>query len=224
MDTSLQHETSLLPLTAGAPEKAAILPIKFEVKYKKRLVPLNPDDPKSATKEVTEREEWVTWAKKGVTIPCTNSDAIKRVRRDATMWPVIEPFYENWKAGGDGHVVPPGQTALDCWSGISKELVEILRQYRIYSIEDLSVMSDDVASRIPDPAIWRMRDASKKWLAGKDMSDVIRDNAEKAEKLEAMAKRVEQLERLAADAMAQAQEAKEDKKPKAKARRMGTEL
>src|SRR3990167_2631359 len=220
MDLTLQHETSLIPLTDPKPELAAIIPVKFEVKYKTRTVPLDPDDPKSATKQVTEREEWVTWAKKGVTIPSTNSDAVKRVKRDPQMWPVIEPYYENWKKGGEGYVVPPGQTALDCWSGIGKDLAEHLRQYRIYSVEDMATMSDDVASRIPDPVVFKMRETAKKWLATKDTVDLAREAAEKGAAVQAMSKRIEELERLAADLMAKEKAAEERAKPKAKPKRM----
>ena len=35
----------------------------------------------------------------------TGADAIKRVMKDRSLWSAVEPFYQNWKKGGDAEIV-----------------------------------------------------------------------------------------------------------------------
>lgn len=151
------------------PQVAAIQPLRFWTEYVNILVS-KPGEPEKFEQKAY---EWVQWAKKGVTIPTAGSDKISRVRRDPAMWAAIQPFYDNWKAGGTDELIQG--TPLNAWGGITRDEVEALKPFRIYSVEDFAGMSDQVMQRIPFPYIAAKRDRAKKWLSSKETADEVRD-------------------------------------------------
>jgi hypothetical protein len=157
-------------MVEGPQQVAAIHPLRFYIAYKERKV-ANPDNP-LVPKTVTVPVEWCDWAKKGVERPTTGGDAISRLMKSPPDWAAIEPYYKNWKAGGNDVVV--NGMPLTVWAGISADMVELLKPYRIYSVEDLGSMSDSVMQKIPHPDIVRVRDRAKKYLTTKDLADAVR--------------------------------------------------
>lgn len=157
-----------IPLRDEVQEVAAIHPLLFWTEYHEILAS-KPGEP-----EKWERKsyEWVRWAKKGVSIPCTSEDKIVRVRRDPAMWRAIQPHYDNWKAGGTDELI--NGTPLNAWGGITRDEVEALKPMRIYSVEDFASMPDGVMQRVPFPNISAKRERAKKWLATRETADELR--------------------------------------------------
>lgn len=177
-----------MPVVEGPPQIAAIHPLKFEIVYRERKV-FDKDNP-NVPKTVTVPVEWCYWAKKGVERPTTGSDAVSRLMKSPPDWAAIKPYYDNWKAGGTDVVI--NGTPLSVWAGIGGDMVELLKPYRIYSIEDLAVMSDGVMQKIPHPDIGRIRDRAKKFLETKDIAEAVRASLDKDDVIK------EQADRLAA--------------------------
>jgi hypothetical protein len=141
-----------MPVSDAPIPVAAIHPLKFHIRYLERKV-ADKDNP-TVLKTVTVPVEWCDWAKKGVERPVTGGDAIARLKKDPSMWAAIEPYYKNWKSGGTDEVV--NGLPLTVWAGITPEMADMLRPYRIYSVEDLAIMSDGVMQKIPHPDIVRV--------------------------------------------------------------------
>ncbi len=180
-----------MPIQEGAPQIAAIHPLRFYVAYKERKVP-NPENP-MVPKTVQVAEEWCDWAKKGVERPTTGGDAVKRLMKSAPDWAAIKPFYENWKAGGADVVV--NGTPLAVWAGVTSDVVELLKPYRIFAVEDLAEMNDGVMQKIPHPDISRIRDRAKKFLHTKDVADAVKEINDKDDVIKAQAERLAAMEK-----------------------------
>ena len=178
-----------IPLREEMLETAAIIPLKFWVEYTTVIIPASKDEP-----EHTERRahEWVHWAKKGVSIPATVVDKVARLRKDPCIWRALEPYYTNWKQGGTT-TVPPGQTPLEAWGGITRDEIEALRPYRILSVEDFATMNDQVMGKIPFPDIGARRQHAKKFLDTQKTAEEVKalmgdENAKLKAQLEEMQK------------------------------------
>jgi hypothetical protein len=159
-----------MPVNEAPLQVAAIHPLRFYIKYMERKVrdEANPSIPKTVIVPV----EWCDWAKKGVERPTTGGDAVARLMKSPPDWAALKPYYDNWKAGGTDIVV--NGMPLTIWAGINAEVCELLRPYRIYSVEDLGAMSDSVMQKIPHPDIARIRDRAKKFLGTKELADAVR--------------------------------------------------
>lgn len=180
-----------IPMHEGPVQVAAIHPLRFYMAPRERREydAANPLVPKSVTKLV----EWCDWAKKGVERPTTGGDAVSRLMKDPAVWAAIKPFYDNWKAGGADVVV--NGTPLAVWAGIGGDMIELLKPYRIYSIEDLAGMSDSVMQKIPHPDIVRVRDRAKQYLGTKEIADAVRAIGDKDEVIKEQAERLAAMER-----------------------------
>ena len=75
-------------------------------------------------------------------------------------------------------------TPLAIWPGITRDVVEALKPFKIYSVEDLSIASDGVLQRVPDPNIMRYRDRAKKYLNTKDTAIAVRELDDTKKELE----------------------------------------
>ena len=179
-----------MPIMDAPQQVAAVHPLRFYLtpRERKEQDPANPLVPKTKTVMV----EWCDWAKKGVERPTTGGDAISRLMKDPSVWAAIKPFYENWKAGGADVVI--NGTPLTVWAGIGGDMVELLRPYRIYSVEDLAGMTDSVMQKIPHPDIVRVRDRAKKFVETKDVADAVRALGDKEDVIKAQAEQLASLQ------------------------------
>ena len=82
---------------------------------------------------------------------------------------------------------------------MTQDVVEALKPFKIYSVEDLSIASDGVLQRVPDPNIMRYRDRAKKYLNTKDIAIAVRDIDQKDQELAALRDQVAALQKAHAD-------------------------
>ncbi len=199
-----QSNLTMIPLNDAAPVTAAVQPVRFWIKYK---------DKGDGTLKA---EEWVEWAKKGVTIPATVVNRIDRISKaagkatepddeTAALWRAIKPYYDNWKAGGTEEVI--SGTPLAIWPGVTRDTVEALKPFKVYSVEDLSIASDAVLQRVPDPNVMKYRDRAKKFLATKDIAIAVRDLESKDSELAELKAQVAMLQKAHANSEAKREEA-----------------
>ena len=184
------------------PQLANIIPFRFWIKYK--------DDPSSPAGR--KAEEWVEWHVKltgSQTIPRTGINSIKAIKKGAEratepndeyamIWRTIEPHYLNWKAGGNNEVV--NGTPLSIWPAITADVVELLKPFKIQSVEDLSMIGDGLIQKLPHPNIARFRDMAKKFLALKDTALALRELDDSKGELAAMREEMETMSKALADA------------------------
>jgi len=186
------------PMTDAKQVMAAVIPTKFELRYKEQA------------DGTLKAEEWVEVAKIGVTIPATTPHKIAKIIAGAkkavdpedemaALWRTIEPYYDNWKKGGAADEVING-TPLVTWSGVSKDVVEALRPFNIRSVEDLSMVSDAIMQRVPNPNMALFRERAKKFLATKDIAIAVRDLTNAEQENGELKQRLAALEKRLADA------------------------
>lgn len=129
---------------------AAIHPIEFWTDYQP-----GPDGQMVA-------HDWARWIKKGVSNGATTEDKVARVRRhDPMVWAVLERHYEAWKRGQDA---PVEGTPLDAAPFVSREMVKVLAQYHIRSVEDLANAEDAGLAKLNVPGIRATRDKARAFL------------------------------------------------------------
>lgn len=186
---------SNIPLREDVIETAAVWPLKFWTEHE--TVVHEAKDGKPERVEVV-AHDWVHWAKKGVSIPQTNIDKVKRIRKDHAIWRALGPHYEMWQKGGELEAVPAGQTPLAAWVGVTRDEIEALRPYRIFSVEDFAGISEQVSSKVQIRDIFAKRDLAKRYLAtrqtAKEVEAVLGDeNAKLKKQLEDMQAQMTQL-------------------------------
>lgn len=174
-------------LREDAVDIAAIMPLRFWTEHETVIVPAKGDQPERIERVA---HDWVHWAKKGVSIPQTNVDKVKRIMKDHPIWAALGPHYKNWKEGSPD-MVAPGQTPLEAWGGVTRDEIEALRPFRIYSVEDFAAMNDAVMSKIPFRDIGAKRDRAKKFLETQKTADEVKavlgdENAKLKKQLEEM--------------------------------------
>jgi hypothetical protein len=186
------------PVTDGKQVTAAVIPTKFELRYKEQ-----PDGTFKA-------EEWCELAKIGVTIPATTPHKIATIIKAAkkatepddemaAIWRTIQPYYDNWKKGGAADEVING-TPLVTWSGVSKDVVEALRPFNVRSVEDLSMLSDAIMQRVPNPNMALFRERAKKFLATKDIAIAVNQLTDANSELAKLRAELDEMKRGRADA------------------------
>ena len=196
-------------------EVAQIRPVKFWLKYKD-----NPNYSMGSNQPPLIAEEWCEWYKYNVNIPVTGVDAVKRLKRLPAEWAALEPYYESWKKGGTEEVI--NGTPLVVWPGVKADTVEILRSFKIYSVEDLAIMSDAVMGKIPDPNLSIYRERAKKFLATKDVAEAVTELTNANAKLEALQAEMAEMRKYLAEKTLmdqERQEALEAQAPGAKLKR-----
>jgi hypothetical protein len=186
------------PMTDAKQVTASVIPTKFELRYKEQA------------DGTFKAEEWVELAKVGVTIPATTPHKIstiikaakKAVEPDdemAAIWRTIQPYYDNWKKGGAADEVING-TPLATWAGVTKDIVEALRPFNVRSVEDLSVLSDAIMSRVPNPNMAMFRDRARKFLATKDIAVAVNQLTDATSELARLRAELDEMKRGRADA------------------------
>lgn len=121
-------------------QKPAIFPTEFRTEYEDDAA--NPGQMKGV--------DWVTWVKKGTSNGATTSEKVGRLKKDAVLWPVLEPYYEAWKKKQDA---PVDGTPLDAWPGLTVQQAKVLRDFNLRSIEDFADASDSTLAKINLPGI-----------------------------------------------------------------------
>lgn len=171
-------------------ETAAIHPLEFWTDYEP--APDGGHVPK----------DWVRWVKKGVSNGATTEDKVARVEKhDPAVWAVVGPAYAAWKRGQDA---PVSGTPLDAAPFMTREMVKVLGQYHIRSIEDLANAEDAGLAKLNVPGIRGTRDKARAFLdAQRNVSGVAAEVAALREQIAQMqAERDEALQ--TADTMAAA--------------------
>lgn len=96
-------------------------------------------------------EDWVSWVKKGQSIPDEYRSKIKYMPKYYCLeWTLIGPRYEAWKKGQT--VISDG-TPLGAWPGSDKNLIKILETVNIRTLEDFCDMEDSALSRLASPGM-----------------------------------------------------------------------
>lgn len=72
--------------------------------------------------------------------------------------------YQAWKTGGDQHASTGTPLSVWAWPGCTKSVVEELKFFKCYTVEQLAGLRDDVLSRM-GPGYLKLREGAKEWLA-----------------------------------------------------------
>ena len=137
--------------TGQSREPVAIMPIEFWTEYSGEGA-----DMKAA--------DWVRWVKKGDSMRSTVAEKVSRLKKGMVgeeIWAVIKPYYERWKEGQDAPVIG---MPLDAAPFATKEMVRVLAQVEIRSVEDLANAEEAALNKLPIPGIIGMRAKAKALL------------------------------------------------------------
>lgn len=220
MNQMVQQFNMMPGMDDGPKAVANIVPMRFWTKYKPVFETRN--GARVDTGELR-AEDWVEWHVKltgNQTIPRTCVNAVERVRRGAkriehtdpneeivAIWRALEPYYENWKAGGTNQVI--NGTPLAVWPGVTRDVVELLSPFKIFSVEDLSMMGDGIMNKLPNPDLPMYRERAKKFLATKDIAHAVRDLDNSRAEIEALKAQMAELQMKNAHNEKRAREAEE---------------
>ncbi len=184
--------------TGQSRNPVAIMPIEFWTEYTGEGA-----DMKAA--------DWVRWVKKGDSMRSTVAEKVSRLKKGAVgeeIWAVIKPYYERWKEGQDAPFA-------------TKEMVRVLAQVEIRSVEDLANAEEAALNKLSIPGIIGMRAKAKALLdARANLAPVSEELAALRQKVEALEKeRNEALE--LADEMAKEADKKRARRPESVAAALG---
>lgn len=186
-----------MPSPAVQPEKdmPAIKITKFFTKYREPL----PGSDATMLRE----EHWVEWVKIGEQNGSTCVEAVHRIgptgkHPPRIEWHVIGPAYDAWLEGNEA---PETGTPLYAWSGVTRELVEVLAKFNVKTLEDLVAMADHNLAKIPVPNIRQVRQRAKATLDAARMNEVGAEIAGRDIQIEAL-KANEAVMKAQLDAMA----------------------
>lgn len=194
--------------TGQSREPVAIVPIKFWPEY-------------TGEGDNIKRDDWVQWVKKGDSMRSTVSEKVSRLKKGMVgeeIWAVIKPYYERWLDGLERPIIG---MPLDAAPFATQEMVRVLAQVEIRSVEDLANAEEAALTKLPIPGIIGMRAKAKALLdARANLAPVSEELAALRQEVEALKKeRNEALE--LADAMAQEADKKRSRKPESVAATLG---
>lgn len=112
-------------------------------------------------------------------------------------WAAMAPGYEAFKAGRE---IPVSGTPLSSWNYLSHEDAELLKRHRIFTVEDVSGLTDNILQKIALPNARSMVQQAKVFLESADRNRISGEVATLREQMEAMAEEL----RLAKTALANA--------------------
>ena len=184
--------------TGQSREPVAIMPIEFWTEYTGEGADLKASD-------------WVRWVKKGDSMRPTVSEKVSRLKKGMIgeeIWAVIKPYYDRWKEGQDAPIVG---MPLEAAPFATKEMVRVLGQVEIRSVEDLANAEEAALNKLPIPGILGMRAKAKALL------DARANLAPVSEELAALRQQVEALQKERDDALRLSDEmAKDAGKPRSR--------
>ena len=184
--------------TGQSREPVAIMPIRFWTEYTGEGASLKADD-------------WVQWVKKGDSMRPTVSEKISRLKKGMIgeeIWAVIKPHYDRWREGLEKTIIG---MPLEAAPFATKEMVRVLAQVEICSVEDLANAEESALNKMPIPGILGMRAKAKALL------DARANLAPVSEELAALRQQVEALQKERDDALRLSDEmAKDAGKPRSR--------
>lgn len=162
--------------TGQSREPVAIMPIEFWTEYTGEGADLKAAD-------------WVRWVKKGDSMRPTVAEKVTRLKKGMLgeeIWAVIKPYYDRWKEGQDAPIIG---MPLEAAPFATKEMVRVLGQVEIRSVEDLANAEEAALNKLPIPGILGMRAKAKALLdARANLAPVSQELAELREQVQAMRK------------------------------------
>jgi len=165
--------------------------------------------------------DWVRWVKKGDSMRSTVAEKVSRLKKGMVgeeIWAVIKPYYERWKEGQDAPVLG---MPLDAAPFATKEMVRVLAQVEIRSVEDLANAEEAALNKLPIPGIIGMRAKAKALLDTRaNLAPVSQELAELREQVQAMRKERDDALRLS-DEMAKDAGKLRSRKPEGVAAALG---
>jgi hypothetical protein len=133
--------------------------------------------------------DWVRWVKKGDSMRPTVAEKVTRLKKGMLgeeIWAVIKPYYDRWKEGQDAPIIG---MPLEAAPFATKEMVRVLGQVEIRSVEDLANAEEAALNKLPIPGILGMRAKAKALLdARANLAPVSQELAELREQVQAMRK------------------------------------
>ncbi len=116
-----------------------------------------------------------------------------RGRPPMPEWAVVEPHYEGWKRGKER---AEDGTSFDEWKGVDTQLVRILEELKIYTVEAFCAVPNHQVGGIKYPNVSRWQELAKKFIHERAGSAELRaENDAMREELQAMQERLEAMER-----------------------------
>lgn len=194
--------------TGQSREPVAIMPIEFWTEYTGEGADLKAAD-------------WVRWVKKGDSMRPTVAEKVTRLKKGMLgeeIWAVIKPYYDRWKEGQDAPIIG---MPLEAAPFATKEMVRVLGQVEIRSVEDLANAEEAALNKLPIPGILGMRAKAKALL------DARANLAPVSEELAALRQQVQDLQKARdealelADEMAKEADRKRGRKPDGVAAALG---
>ena len=194
--------------TGQSREPVAIMPIKFWTEYTGEGASLKADD-------------WVQWVKKGDSMRPTVSEKISRLKKGMIgeeIWAVIKPHYDRWREGLEKTIIG---MPLEAAPFATKEMIRVLAQVEICSVEDLANAEEAALNKMPIPGILGMRAKAKALLdARANLAPVSEELAALRQQVEALQKERDVALELA-DEMAKEADKKRSRKPEGVAATLG---
>lgn len=186
--------------TGQSREPVAIMPIEFWTEYTGEGADLKAAD-------------WVRWVKKGDSMRPTVAEKVARLKKGMLgeeIWAVIKPYYDRWKEGQDAPIIG---MPLEAAPFATKEMVRVLGQVEIRSVEDLANAEEAALNKLPIPGILGMRAKAKALLdARANLAPVSQELAALREEVKALQKARDEALELA-DEMAKEADKKRSRKP-----------
>lgn len=186
--------------TGQSREPVAIMPIEFWTEYTGEGADLKAAD-------------WVRWVKKGDSMRPTVAEKVTRLKKGMLgeeIWAVIKPYYDRWKEGQDAPIIG---MPLEAAPFATKEMVRVLGQVEIRSVEDLANAEEAALNKLPIPGILGMRAKAKALLdARANLAPVSQELAALREEVKALQKARDEALELA-DEMAKEADKKRSRKP-----------
>jgi hypothetical protein len=124
------------------------------------------------------------------------SEYVSLLSKNKELWSILGPHYNAWKSNNE---IPEHGTPLAAWSGITPQEAEVLKQFNIPTVEELSVLQDSVMARISLPNIRAKRDMAQRYLASADTRKTEQALAEKDQQIADLQAKLENLAEMMAE-------------------------
>ncbi len=108
-------------------------------------------------------------------------------------WDILKPKYEAWKKGQTETL---NGVPLAAWSGVTPSQAEVLRMAGVYTVEDVSALTDTHKQRIAIPGMTAIVDNAKRYLLSIDKSSVTAALEEKDSQIADLKAQMEDLANL----------------------------
>ena len=124
------------------------------------------------------------------------SEYVSLLSKNKELWAVLGPHYDAWKVNNE---LPASGTPLAAWSGVTPQEAEVLKQFSVPTVEELSVLQDSMMARVPLPNIRAKRDMAQRYLASSDTRKTEQALAEKDQQIADLSAKLENLAEMMAE-------------------------